>query len=140
MLREVIARLKESACPPLVEVEGAAAFAALRAPPQRLPRAYVLPASDTAGRNQRISGTAQQVSSQISLLVLAGSKRDARGEAAALDLEQLLQAIRPRLHGWAPGVGFEGFDFVAGRMLRIDEGVLHWEDRFSTSHMMFGGA
>ncbi len=141
MLRRVIARLKEQACPPLVDVDGLAAFAGLTAPPPRTPVAWVLPASDAAQPNRHISRVEQTVTSTISVLIQHRSRRDMRGDAAAVELtEDILMPVRRAIVNWRPQEGFGRFAFVSGRMLRIAEGVIDWEERFVTTGLMFGEA
>jgi len=130
--------------PQLRLVSGTAGFAALEeAPPrEKLPAAYVIPLDDSAAP----SGMATQVTRQrlerrISVLLMASSARDPRGEAAAEALEPLVAALRAALVGWTPALGtqpstgarlvsIEPLNLVRGGLLSMADGVMVWEDTY----------
>lgn len=138
MLAQSMLRLREKAMPPLLDVQGAFALGSLASPPPRTPVAYVALGRETAAANARVNGMAQRVTRQLAVIVVHGNKRDARGEAASIDMEEILGPVRLALHGWAPGDDHDVFTFVGGEPRQFEQFVLAHQYVFATETMMFG--
>lgn len=137
MLAEIIARLTAQA-PTLKMVAGAAEFAVLRtAPPkERQPAAYVIPIADQAGANKLVNGVRQQVTTRFGVVLALGNLGDARGEAASKAIETTRAAVRAVLLGWSPTADDDPITFAQGRMIGINDGVVWWQDEFTTGNTL----
>ena len=113
--------------------ETAAAFAALQAPPAQLPAIFVLPIGSQASANTLATGMRQRVLETTGVVILSGNLRDPRGGAAAADIEELRAMVRGALVGWSPGAAWEPMQLGTGRLLDITEGVLAWQETFTSA-------
>lgn len=139
MMAAIIQRLEAEAMPPLRSVKGGAEFAALKAPPPKpiQPAAFVVPATSAGGVNALAAGGFRQpLRESFHVMIAMGNLGDARGEAAALDLAEVRDAVRQVLAGWSPGKGWTACELVSGGLIDITEGVLTWRDTFvSAGHL-----
>lgn len=136
MISEVIAHLK-TAVPALVKVSGAADFAAAGADLKNsLPAAYVLPLAEKADASPLADAVLQRVGSRFGVVVAVSNLRDPRGENAHGALEPLRQAVIAALLGWPPSDAHEPVEFAAGRILSFTDGVLWWQDEFTTAYLL----
>lgn len=123
----------------LRKVAGAADFAVAYddLKPATMPAAYVLPASEAAGRST--TGTqvvSQQNRARFAVVVAVTNLRDARGAKAQVDLRTLRIAVMTALLGWTPEASFDPVEFAGGRLLKLTNSVLFWQDEFSTAHLL----
>ena len=114
------------------DVLGALDIAGLRAPP-RMPAAFVLPLSESAGENRAPgAGAVQQVTATIGVAIVLAAPGDPGGTRARDQLTDVLQVTRARLTGWRPGPRYEPLAFRRGQLLEVDEGRVMWQDEFET--------
>lgn len=135
MLAEIVARLDASVAD-LKTVQGAAEFAALRgeAPPrERQPAAYVLPLVDAAGRNDLVNAIRQNVVARFGVVLALGNLRDPHGATASVAIEGVRDAVRDALLGWAPTAEHDPVVYAGGRMVGLKDGVVWWQDDFTTA-------
>ena len=121
----------------LKSVSGAAELAKAVADFKQPPAAFVVPVSDRASGNT--TGTMvvrQNNTTRFAVIIAAQNLRDARGQKAQDDLRTLRQDILNALHGWQPGDAFDPIEYGGGRLLRMINQVLWWQDEFLTSHFM----
>jgi hypothetical protein len=119
-------------------VEGAAEWAGLSTPPPaaRTPCAYVLPASFEPGQNGLAGGAVRQnVTRTAAVMIVASNLRDARGAAAAMDLDALLGAVITALHGWKPSEAETAMLLGAGELLDASGGLVVWQQQFTSERL-----
>lgn len=136
-LAPVIARIR-SQVTALKFVGGAADLAAAAEDLKIAPAAYVYALAERAARSGGIGYVAQQVTARFGVVIAARNLRDARGEAAAADLEPLRTSVRAALVGWAPAAGYDRCEYVGGRLLQLAQAVLWWQDDFETTYAIKG--
>lgn len=138
MIAEVIRRLEQQAMPPLKLVDGAAEYAALKAPPPtaRQPAAFVMPLGATPGGNNVATGIRQRVQETVGVVILVGNLRDARGAAATGDLETIYRRVRAALVGFVPEDGYEAMQLGPAQLLDFAGGVAAWQETFITAHQL----
>ncbi len=140
MLSETIERLKTGA-PDLKKVFGAAEFAAIKESPPlaQLPQAYVIPLAERAQPSERVNAVRQRVDIEIGVvLAIGGSRADERGGTQAVEIKAVRDAVRMALLGWPPTADSDPFEFAGGELLAFRDGVLWWQDAFSTSVYISG--
>jgi len=120
----------------LRQTGGAADLAAARDDLRIAPAAYVIPLRETPGRNELGEAIWQRVTVRLGLVLAVRNVRDARGEAAAEDLEALRQSVRAALLGWAPAMGHDPLEYGGGRLLALTNAILWWQDDFTTAFYM----
>lgn len=119
-------------------VGGAADLAAAEQDLKLAPAAYIYPIAERAARSGGIGYVAQQVTARFGVVIAARNLRDARGEAAAADLEPLRTSVRTALVGWSPAAGYDRCEYVGGRLLQLAQAVLWWQDDYETRHAIKG--
>jgi hypothetical protein len=136
MIAEVIARLQTTVMPPLKLVQGAVEYAALTAPPPaaRQPAAYVMPLGGTPGPNTLAGHIRQRMQESIGVVILLGNLRDVRGDAAMDAIEPVYRAVRAALVGFVPDPAYEAFLLGPARLLDFADGVIAWQESFSTAY------
>jgi len=120
--------------PALRTVEGAVEFAALQKPPldAKLPAAFVMAAEDRAAPNTMASQVLrQEVTRTIRVVLFVRSLRDARGAAAAEQLETLMDAVRDALIGWLPPGARKPLELQAGALLGFSDQTVAWAEDFT---------
>lgn len=136
MIPAILARLADQV-PALRLVEGAAEFAALvdgERLPRAMPAAYGFLAGETGSDSPTWSRTRQRVPVQIGLVLVARNVADARGEAAAADIDTLRAAVRAALLGWVPAAGCAPMQFASGALAAFRAGALWWLDTWRTEY------
>jgi len=121
----------------LKSVDGAAGLASASANLKQSPAAFVVPLNDRASGNR--TGTMvvhQNNTTRFAVIVAVQNLRDPRGDKARDDLRALRQDILNTLHGWVPGDAFNPVEYGGGRMLKLTNQVLWWQDEFLTSHFI----
>lgn len=115
-----------------VAISGAAdAAVALDATPG-VPAAYVVPLAETADPPELLGLYRQRVRQGFGVLIVVANLRDAKGAAAAADLQSRRLAVRAALCGWAPApADGEPVIFNGGAIYQMDQQRLWWSDEFS---------
>ena len=143
MMDLAIARLRATCLTPsgpLRLVDGAVEYAALNAPPPlaKMPAAYVIPVSATAGPNGLANGVRQRVEETIGVIILAAKLTDPRGNAAAQSIDAVSNTIRAALVGWQPGAIWEQTVMGDAALVDFDDGVVAWRETFSSAYQLRG--
>lgn len=121
----------------LKSVSGAADLAAASDDLKQVPVAFIVPMSDRASPNRTGTMVVQQNNTtRFAVIIAVQNLRDARGHKAQDDLRILRQDILTALHGWEPGDAFDPIEYGGGRILRMTNQVLWWQDEFLTAHFM----
>ena len=135
-LAPVIARIHEARVG-FALVGGAAAFDRAMQGLTALPAAFVLPARETAGENAFMGQLVQQeIAAEFAVLIAHRNLADDEGAAAVDTLERTRLALRNALLGWPPFDGAGGCEYVGGELVQFDNGVLWWQDRYTTSYVI----
>ncbi|SFK92114.1 hypothetical protein SAMN05216302_102115 [Nitrosomonas aestuarii] len=121
----------------LRSVDGAAGLASASSNIKQPPVAFVVPLNDRASANATgTMVTRQNNTTRFAVIVAVQNLRDPRGDRARDDLRILRQDIMALLHGWTPNEAFDPIQYSGGRMLKLTNQVLWWQDEFSTSHII----
>lgn len=132
-LSSVIARLKDSSVG-FKLVGGAAKFEQSANGLTALPAAFVLPSKDAAEPSPYADGIVQQVvRSEFSVLIAVRNLSDDEGAAALGSLEDARVAVRTALLAWPPDSDSFGCEYVGGQIVVFENGVLWWEDNYTTA-------
>ena len=121
----------------LKRVAGSAELAAATEDLKQVPAAYVIPNSERPGGSS--TGTmvvSQQNAARFGVVLAVINLRDARGEKAQADLLTLRIAVMTVLLGWSPNAEFDPLEYAGGRLLRLSDQVLWWQDDFLTTHLL----
>lgn len=137
MIANIINRLKAEARA-LKLVGGAADFAsASETSPRAHPAAYVLPLHERTRGDEEIGcGITQVVEATFGVAIAIVNVSDAKGGAAAADLDAIRQAVREALLGWAPDGSEDGFEYAGGALLGFVGNALWWQDAYSILYLM----
>ena len=130
----IISRLKTQVSG-LKLVAGAADLASASADLKQTPSAFVIPVGDRASGNR--TGTmvvSQNNVTRFAVILAVQNLRDPRGEKAKSDLRIVRASVCNALHGWQPNTEFDPVEYSQGRLLRMTNQVLLWQDEFATSH------
>lgn len=132
----IIARLKTEV-PALKIVSGTADLAKAEADLKQTPSAFVVEMSDRASENK--TGTmvvSQNNTARFAVITATKNLRDFRGQHAKTDLRTVRIDIITALHGWQPDADFDPIEKREGRLLKMTNAVLWWQDEFITSHLI----
>ena len=120
--------------PALRSIEGAIEFAALEKPPLagKLPAAFVMAAEDRAAPNTMASMVLrQEVTRTVRVVLFARNLRDARGEAAAVQLEGLVENVRNALIGWLPPGARQPLELRTGALIGFSDQTATWAEDYA---------
>lgn len=139
---EVIEKLKTE-CGDLFRIIGTAAdMAALKdARPPAMPAAYVYIVEEASEENSRANGPSlQRTEVDLGLMIVTTNVSDAKGGAAARDLEALKIAARTALVGHQPASADDPIENVGGKLVKANAGTVWWENTFGTAFYLEGTA
>ncbi len=126
MITQVISQLQKIKT--LRHVAGAAALAAVNEkslPPS--PTAYVVLLNEAAGNNRLTAGIEQVVTEKIGVILVVKNLRDAKGEAAAKEIETLRAAVLDQLIGWLPSGYDDPLTFSGGDLAGMEGGAVWYQ-------------
>lgn len=132
----IITRLKDQVTS-LKLVGGAADLSAAAESLKQKPAAFALPNSERASGS--ITGTmvvSQENTVRFAVVIAVQNLRDARGEKAQADLRTVRMAIATALHGWQPDSEFDPIQYGSGKLLRLTDQVVWYQDEFLTAHLL----
>lgn len=119
----------------LRQVGAAADLAAAEQGVRTTPAAFVLPLADRATAAPHTAEFRQRVLQSVRVVFAVTNKADARGDAARESLITARQNARHVIAGWVPEGCIEPLEFTAGQLLRLDRGLLWWQDDFATAYL-----
>lgn len=137
---EIIARL-EAGVPALVQVRGAAEFAALDQRLTQVPAAFVLPMQDRprgSDRAHTLARTTQIVRRTYGIVLADRRHGDPLGGDRAEDIEPLRDAVRAALLGWMPASAHEALAYDGGQISGLRNSEIWWTDRYITAILYQG--
>ncbi len=132
----VISRLKDEVSV-LKIVSGAADLAKATADLKQTPSAFVIELSDRAGENR--TGTmliSQNNTARFAVITATQNLRDSRGQHAKVDLRTIRIDIITALHGWQPDADFDPIEKREGRLMKMTNSVMWWQDEFITANLL----
>ncbi len=121
----------------LQSVESAAEYeAATRSGPARFPCAFVLLGAERASGSKGASGVLVQAAEAVVGVVVCvqNLRKQETGQAAAVDLNPVLQAIRSRLLRWVHPEASAATELISGRVLHLEAGKLWWQDLYRINY------
>ena len=130
----IISRLKTEVSG-LKLVAGAADLASASADLKQTPSVFVIPVGDRASGNR--TGTmivSQNNVTRFAVILAVQNLRDPRGEKAQDVLLPIRTPVMEALHGWQPDAEFDPIEYAQGRLLRMTNQVLWWQDEYLTSN------
>ncbi|MGN0920226.1 MAG: hypothetical protein ACI4NJ_00715 [Cellvibrio sp.] len=114
-------------------VEGAAEYAAIKDLPSfRAGSLYVVLINESG---QGVTARSRVVQVTFGVISAAKNAKDARGEAAMRDAQQLISRVRSALMGFAPK-GCTPIAWEEGSIQDYDRSHILWADAFSTTYVM----
>jgi hypothetical protein len=135
LIEEFITRLQAN-CPTLQNrVYGSVELALAQTTSMITPCAFVMCMSESAEENSLMGqGFMQQITAKIGVISLIKNAKDARGQAAHIDLEVTRSAIRAALCNWIPTNAVMPTQFLEGQLLGYDNLTLRWNDVFTSQY------
>lgn len=131
----VIARLQAQA-KVLRQVGGAADLDAAASALKAKPASFVLPLADRPSAPPFAAEFRQRIVLAAGVLMAVSHKSDPRGDAARSEaLVPVRQAVRDALARWQPEGCIDPMEFIGGRIVRLADGLLWWQDDFATSYL-----
>lgn len=123
--------------PALKLAGGAASFERSAPALTTMPAAFVLPARETASANPFAAQLVQQeVTAEFVVLIAVRNLADDEGAAALEALAPVREAVLTALLGWVPDDAEAGCEYVAGDLLQFANGVIWWQDTYSTNFIV----
>jgi len=135
-LEPVIARLKAQVAAFQNRVGGAADLGAALRELKQEPAAFVIPQTERASGNTLENGVSQRVAARFGVVIALSNLRDARGEKAQTELAPVRLSLFAALLGWAPDVDRDPCEYAGGKILRLSDRVLWWQDNFETAYYL----
>lgn len=118
-------------------IHGAASLeSAMTSGPRKMPSIWCIPLSDQAAPNQIVGGVCQLVTASVGIVIAVHNVRDATGDASRHDLEMLRDDISGALLNWIPPDAEAQVTYVRGRLIRIEDGVIWWQDEYQTTYQL----
>lgn len=114
-------------------IETVGDLARLKDVPPAVPAAYVYIKEEAAAENTRINDVMQRTEVDVCVLIITRNLSDARGGAAATDIEVLKNAVRPACVGWQPASAIDAVENVGGQLISAIGGTVRWEHTFSAA-------
>ena len=120
--------------PPVFRIVGGAAdFAAIADAPHAFPAAYVFVEEEASAENETITGpVVQRMESDIAVVIVTKNLTDAKGAAAAAEIETLKTTVRAKLIGFVPEATQDGtpVTHIAGALLKAKGGYVWHRELF----------
>lgn len=120
--------------PPVFRIVGGAAdFASIADAPHATPAAYVFVEEEVSAENETMTGPVlQRMESDIAVVIITRNLSDAKGGAAAADIETLKTTVRNKLIGFVPTATQDGtpVTHIAGALLKARGGFVWHRELF----------
>lgn len=99
------------------------------------PCIFVIGLGDDGAAEAPVTSGVQLITRRFGIVQCVRNVRDAAGAGAAGDAKSVRRHVLDQLLDWAPGDAFDPLQFVRGRLLDFDAGILWWQDDFVTTFM-----
>lgn len=116
-------------------VSGAADLAAAQED-QKRDTVYVMYADDRATPGDLISVVRQECHTGISVVMAITNRRDRRGEKGIDEIEVMRKAVMQSLVGWHPPETSGPVIFRRGRLVRMTNRTLWWQDEYEVPMLL----
>lgn len=135
MIDELIARIKATV-PALKAVGTAANFqVAVENNPAVTPCCFVITLDEQPGPNKLADCVVQQhVNLTVGIILVVRNLKDARGEAAGVDMETLRKLVKDQVFGWQVSSEFDPFERGGSHLLTFKDGHMWWQDLYITAY------
>jgi hypothetical protein len=103
--------------------------------------AFLLPGARRPGRNERATGVGrpfQKMELTFAVLIAVRTLKDPLGKKATGILEQLVRQLEDSLLGYTPPQMDTGILLAGGRLVKLKDGELWWQEMFKTSYYTGG--
>lgn len=128
----IVARLKAE-CPVLRDVGGAASLDAVEDQLAAVPAAYVIPLAERPTEPPTAAQFSQLVDVAVGVVYVV-SNASASGERDISELVSVRRAAFGALLGWQPEGCLQGLAYAGGRLVRLSDNLLWWQDDFVTNY------
>ncbi|OPX57070.1 hypothetical protein SAMN02745127_02069 [Oceanospirillum multiglobuliferum] len=134
LLMETEARLEAIADSLLDNVGSAVSLAtAMERPPVNGVSCFVVPVAEQPEKNQRVSGPAvQKVLVTVGVVFAIRTLNDPDGERGSQKLETARDAVRQALFGWQAEGTTAPYLLSTSGLIRMENNVIWWMDRYQT--------
>jgi hypothetical protein len=133
-LDPVITRIKLLVPATFKKVGGAADLGAALRELKQEPAAFVIQQADAPQANTLANGVSQFTRQRFAVLIGISNLRDASGEKAQTELAPIRDTLFTQLIGWAPDADRDPCTYAGGRIIRLSDRVLWWQDNFDTAY------
>lgn len=132
LLMETEARLEAIADSPLDNVGSAVSLATtMERPPVNGVSCFVVPVAEQPEKSQRVSGPAlQKVMVTVGVVFAIRTLNDPDGERGSQKLEAARDAVRQVLFGWQPESATGRYLLGSSGLIRMENNVIWWMDRY----------
>ena len=98
------------------------------------PAAYVIPLAERGGQNNSATMfVRQKIDMRFGVLLAVKNWRDAVSRRSLNDLKSIKDAVRASLIGWLPTGCDDLVTFGSGKLVRIQDGILWWQEEYLTA-------
>lgn len=133
-LSALIQRLQERVGA-LRQVAGAAGFqVAVESGVSTPPAAYAVLLEERAAASEFGDAVIQRVEVLIAVCLVVRNVADARGAAAAQDMDALRGAVKTALLGWVPAEGCDPLQRTGARLLTFTDGLMWWQETYRSAY------
>jgi hypothetical protein len=125
-------------CPGFKFIGGALDLNESTLQPVVFPAAFVLPLNEQADANPMLGSHLQLLHQNWGVVILLKAIRTTVTDQST-ELQTLRDQVRSSLIGWSPEpVGTTPLEFNSGQMIGLENGMLMWQDDYSTTYYLQG--
>lgn len=137
IISQIVARLEDQ-CADTFRIFGLAGdLAALKdKAPLAAPAVYVFVKSEASEGNPNFMAVRQLTQIDIGLMLITRNIADAKGGAAAEDIEALKDAVRAALVGYEPEGCHTPIENIGGELVNASSGTVWWEHTIGVSFLL----
>lgn len=102
--------------------------------PKAYPAAYVFQTAERSDPSETYPRIEQRVGARFAVEIMVKHAGQAATGGPAKDaLEDLRDAVKAALRGWAPSTDYMPIEHAEGRLMGFDAGMATWRDEFTTA-------
>ena len=98
------------------------------------PAVFIIPLADRPNAPPTAAQFSQLFETAVGVVIAVSNKADPRGDASRESLVAVRRAVRAALLGWVPAGCLSGLAAGGGNLLRLDDGLLWWQDDYVTTY------
>lgn len=130
----VEARIQAECSDVIRQIGGAAAFDSAVKSIRSKPAVFVIPLAERPNEPPTAAQFSQLVEVASGIVIAVSNKADSRGDASRESLIVVRRAVSAALLGWVPAGCLSGLAFGGGHLLRLEDGLLWWQDDYVTTY------